>query len=185
MDGSRRVAGHIVSGRDKRPPCRWAHWCGAGAGLTDLLGPSQGADIGASVAAGRGRWRTRQWTQGSRWQPDYRWLGLTGRWRRAWHARRWHDHHKDTTRFGSCGNGRHRGRRRGNKQAKAVVSANRHEGPLAGYSIRAPDVRCCGWFKPTEEDQTTPARDSNRRCRRERAGNRVRHKWLRAHDLNL
>ena len=97
MDGSRRLAGHIMTGRDQRPPSRCAPRCGAGTGLADLLGPSQGADIGGSVTAGRGRRSTRHRTYGSGWQPDFRRRGLAGRCRRPWHARRWHDHHKATT----------------------------------------------------------------------------------------
>ena len=79
---------------------------GAGAGLANLLGPSQRADIDAGIAAGGGRWSTRQTTQSSsRWQPYYRWRSLTGRWRRAWQAHRWHDYHDDTTRISKRGNG--------------------------------------------------------------------------------
>jgi hypothetical protein len=150
VDGPRGLAGNIVTGRYQRPSCRWAPRCGAGAGLANLLGPSQRADIGAGVAAGGGRRRTRQRTQGSRWQPDYRWRGLTGSWRRAWHAHRWHYHHKDTTRVGSRRNERRRGRRHGKKQANAEASASRHVEPHASYSTRA--LWCPSW-RPDQADR--------------------------------
>ena len=131
------------------------------------------------------RWRTRQRTRSSRWQPDYRWLGLTGRWRRPCHTHRWHDYHDDTTRVGCCGNGRHRGRRCGNKQAKSEASASRHAEPHANYSIRA---LWCPFWRLVQVDRgrsDDPARGSKPRCRGDAVAKRVRHKWLRAPDLNL
>jgi hypothetical protein len=113
----------------------------------------------------RRRWGTRKRTRSSRWQPDYRWLGLAGRLRRPCHTHRWHDYHDDTTRVGCCGNGRHRGRRCGNKQAKSEASASRHAEPHANYSIRA---LWCPFWRLVQVDRgrsDDPARGSNPRCR--------------------